>query len=143
MKISLSIYNSILFGELRPWLDSNRTQEVFRQKLNPAFRWEKGTPEDFEKALNEALKDHPLLMDDDEVLIEIEENKIIISSVKDKIFEPLIDIDIPPFFTDKTEYYYYLIKNEGTRLINKINKAIELCETANLAKSAINDTLTE
>ena len=77
MKISLSIYNSILFGELRPWLDSNRTQEVFRQKLNPAFRWEKGTPEDFEKALNEALKDHPLLMDDDEVLIEIEENKII------------------------------------------------------------------
>lgn len=141
MKISLSIYNSILFGELRPWLDSNRTQEVFRQKLNPAFRWEKGTPEDFEKALNEALKDHPLLMDDDEVLIEIEENKIIISSVKDKIFEPLIDIDIPPFFTDKTEYYYYLIKNEGTRLINKINKAIELCETANLAKSAINDTL--
>jgi hypothetical protein len=109
MKISLSIYNSILFGELRPWLESNRTQEVFRQKLNPAFRWEKGTPEDFEKALNEALKDHPLLMDDDEVLIEIEENKIIISSVKDKIFEPLIDIDIPPFFTDKTEYYYYLI----------------------------------
>lgn len=141
MKISLSIYNSILFGELRPWLESNRTQEVFRQKLNPAFRWEKGTPEDFEKALNEALKDHPLLMDDDEVLIEIEENKIIISSVKDKIFEPLIDIDIPPFFTDKTEYYFYLIKNEGTRLINKINIAIELCETANLAKSAINDTL--
>jgi len=141
MKISLSIYNSILFGELRPWLESNRNQEEFHQKLNPAFRWEKGTPEDFEKALNEALKDHPLLMDDDEVLIEIEENKIIISSVKDKIFEPLIDIDIPPFFTDKTEYYYYLIKNEGTRLINKINIAIELCETANLAKSAINDTL--
>ncbi len=141
MKISLSIYNSILFGELRPWLENNRTQEVFRQKLNPAFRWEKGTPEDFEKALSEALKDHPLLLDDDEVLIEIEENKIIISSVKDKIFEPLIDIDIPPFFTDKTEYYYYLIKNEGTRLVNKINKAIELCETANLAKSAINDTL--
>lgn len=80
-------------------------------------------------------------MDDDEVLIEIEENKIILSSVKDKIFEPLIDIDIPPYYTDKTEYYYFLIKNEGTRLINKINMAIELCETANLAKSAINGTL--
>lgn len=141
MKISLSIYNSILFGELRPWIESNKSQDVFHQKLNPAFMLEKGTLEEFEKAICEALKDHPLLMEDEEVLIEIEDNKVLVSSVKDKIFEPLINIDIPPFFTDKTEYYYYLIKNEGTRLVHKSYKAIELCENANLAKSAINDTL--
>lgn len=142
MKISLNIYNSILFGELRPWLESNNSQETFRQKLNPSFRCEKGTPEEFEKALGEALKGHPLLMDDnDELIIEVEENKIKVTSKKDMIFEPLIDIDIPPYYNDKTEYYYYLIKNEGTRLIYNINKALEFCEPANLAKSAINDTL--
>ena len=142
MKISLNIYNSILFGELRPWLESNNSQETFRQKLNPSFRCEKGTPEEFEKALGEALKGHPLLMDDDdELIIEVEENKIKVTSKKDMIFEPLIDIDIPPFYNDKTEYYYYLIKNEGTRLIYNINKTIEFCEPANLAKSAINDTM--
>ena len=113
----------------------------FPSETKPLIRCEKGTPEEFEKALGEALNGHPLLMDDDELIIEVEENKIKVTSKKDVIFEPLIDIDIPPYYNDKTEYYYYLINNEGTRLIFNINKVIEFCEPANLAKSAINDTM--
>jgi hypothetical protein len=103
---------------------------------------EKGNLDEFNKAIAEALKNMPILIEDDEeILVDFDDSTINVTLVKNEIFEPLIDIDIPPFFTDKTEYYYYLIKNEGTKLVNNVNNAIELCETANLAKSAINDTL--
>ena len=143
MKITLSVYNSILFGELRPWLRTNKDQKKFQQKLNPVFRWDKGkSVEDFEKALNDALKDHPLLPPgDEEVLIEFEGNKVSVIPTSSEIFEPLIDIDIRPSYNPKTEYYYYLIRNEGTRLTHRLYQAIDNCKTANLAKSAINLTL--
>lgn len=141
MKIDLSIYNRILFGDLRPWLDTNKSEEKFRQKLNPSFKVPKGGAAAFEKAINTALKDHPILLKEDDYIFEIEEDKIKISSVRDEIFEPLIDIDIPPHFNNKTEFYYYLIKNEGTRLMNNLNKALHLCEKEKDAKYLINSTL--
>ena len=59
MKISLNILNIILFGVLRPWLEINNSQDTFREKLNPSFRNEKETPEEFERELGESLKGHP------------------------------------------------------------------------------------
>lgn len=49
MKIDLSIYNRILFGDLRPWLDTNKSETMFQQKLNPSFRVPKGSASAFEK----------------------------------------------------------------------------------------------
>lgn len=141
MKIDLSIYNRILFGDLRPWLDTNKSETKFQQKLNPSFRVPKGGAAAFEKAINNALKDHPVLLTEEDYIFEIEEDKIKVTSVKDEIFEPLIDIDIPPHFSYKTEFYYYLIRNEGTRLMNNLNKAVQVCSNENEAKFLINTTL--
>jgi hypothetical protein len=141
MKIDLSIYNRILFGDLRPWLKENQSEEKFQQKLNPSFRATKGDITAFEKAINTALKDHPALLTEEDYILEIEEDKIKMTAVKDEIFEPLIDIDIPPHFNYKTEFYYYLIKNEGTRLMNNLNKAVQVCGNENEAKFLINTTL--
>jgi hypothetical protein len=141
MKIDLGIYNRILFGDLRPWLDTNKSDTKFQQKLSPSFRVPKGGAEAFDKAISNALRDHPFLLVDDDYIFEIEEDKIKFSSVKDEIYEPLIDIDIPPHFNYKTEFYYYLIKNEGTRLMNNLNKALQVCSNENEAKFLINSTL--
>ncbi len=141
MKIDLSIYNRILFGDLRPWLDTNKSEAKFQQKLNPSFRVPKGGAEAIEKAFANALKDHPISLTEEDYIFEIAEDKIKITSVKDEIFEPLIDIDIPPYFNYKTEFYYYLIKNEGTRLMNNLNKALQICNNENEAKFLINTTL--
>jgi hypothetical protein len=141
MKIDLNIYNRILFGDLRPWLKENQSETKFQQKLTPSFRVPKGGGDAFEKAILNALKDHPILLTDEDYIFEIEEDKIKVVSVKDEIFEPLIDIDIPPHFNHKTEFYYYLIKNEGTRLMNNLNKAVQVCSNENEAKFLINTTL--
>jgi len=77
----------------------------------------------------------------EDYIFEIEDDKIKVTSVKDEIFEPLIDIDIPPHFNYKTEFYYYLIRNEGTRLMNNLNKAVQVCNNENEAKFLINTTL--
>jgi hypothetical protein len=95
----------------------------------------------FEKALAAAFKDHPISLTDGDYIFEIEEDKIKVSSVKDEIFEPLIDIDIPPHFNFKTEFYYYLIKNEGTRLMNNLNKALQVLTSESEIKFLINSTL--
>lgn len=141
MKIDLSIYNRILFGDLRPWLDTNKSETKFQQKLSPSFRVPKGGGDAIEKAIVNALKDHPIFLTDEDYIFEIEEDKIKVTSVKDEIFEPLIDIDIPPHFNHKTEFYYYLIKNEGTRLMNNLNKAVQVCNNENEAKFLISTTL--
>jgi len=141
MKIDLEIYDRILFGDLRPWIESNKSEAKFQQKLSPSFRVTKGGADVFEKAFNKALQDNPHFLLDRDYTFEIEEDKIKFSSVKDEIFEPLIDIDIPPHFNYKTEFYYYLIKNEGTRLMNNLNKALQVCVNENEAKFLINSTL--
>lgn len=143
MEIDLTIYNRILFDDLRPWLKENQSEEKFRQKLSPQFKFPKGGTAAFEKALKEALKDHPYLKAQEDYIIEIEGDKIKISGIKDEIFEPLIDIDTPPPFNHTTEFYYYLIKNEATRLMNNLAKALHLCETETDGKFLVNQTLSK
>ena len=124
--MDLKIFNSILFGELQPYSGQNKEEKYFADKLKPSFVMP-GNVEEFEEALNKALKDHPLLLEKEEYFINLnpEEGRIEIKSVRDEIFEPLIDIDIPPHFNATTEYYYYLIKNEGTRAVHELAKEIQ------------------
>ena len=124
--MELKIFNSILFGELQPFNGENREEKHFADKLRPSFQMP-GNVDEFEEALNKAIADHPLLLEKEEYFINLnpDEGTIEIKSIKDEIFEPLIDIDIPPHFNATTEYYYYLIKNEGTRAIHELAKEVQ------------------
>ncbi len=143
MKIDLKLYNSILYGDLRPWLEANKSDEKFLQILSPSFKVPKGGPDAFMIALNKAMENNPHFLIEDDYVLEFSENKIKISSMGDEIFEPLINIDIPPYFSPRTEFYYYLIRNEGTRMMNNLNKAIEVCKTEADANFLVKGTLTK
>ena len=51
MKLDLSIYQSILFYDLRPWLDSNKDDNRFRAKLSPNFKNPLENSIDFDNAI--------------------------------------------------------------------------------------------
>lgn len=129
MKIDLSLYNRILFGDLRPWIESNKTEEKFRRTLTPAFKSLTSDITSFEKALATALKSFPVSQQEDDYIFEIDEDNKKFQSVPDEIFEPLIEIQLPEPPSPKAEFYSILIRLEGTRLINNLNKAIQVLPT--------------
>ena len=141
MKIDLKTFNSILFAELRPWLNSNKSREKFQQRLTPAFRQEKGNPKEFEKLLPSALQDFPGVLAGNEVIYEMEEKNMVSVAPFVAVQEALIEFDIPPFSNAKTEFYFYLIKNEGTRQIHNINLAFRESLTSNIARAIVNNIL--
>jgi len=134
--MELKIFNSILFGELQPFTGENKNEEYFANKMNPKISVS-ANMDNFEEQLNLVLKDHPLFSEPGEYLFNLnpEENKIEITSQKAEIFEPLIDIDIPPTFNCTTEFYLYLITNEArkvkTKLISEISTASNQIDALN------------
>jgi hypothetical protein len=141
MKIDLKIFHSILFAELRPWLLNNKSQDKFQRRLTSAFRQEKGDPKEFEKLLPSALQDFPGVLAGNEVIFELDEKSMVSAAPYVTVQEALIEFDIPQFSNSKTEFYYYLIKNEGTRQIHNINLAFRESLTTNIARAIVNKTL--
>ena len=68
--MDLKIFNSILFGELQPYSGQNKEEKYFADKLKPSFVMP-GNVDEFEEALNKALKDHPLLLEKEEYFINL------------------------------------------------------------------------
>ena len=122
MKIDLSIYQSILFGDLRPWLDSNRLEDKFKAKLTINFKYPNQTAEAFDDAINKALKDFQGTLNEEDYIFEIESDNEEFKNFPDEILYPLIEINTEEPANNKTSFYYYLIKNEATRLINNLYK---------------------
>ncbi|MBX7141430.1 MAG: hypothetical protein K1X63_10170 [Chitinophagales bacterium] len=141
MKIELSTYHAILFGGLRPWLQPNRSLELFKQKLTNDFRFEHGNIRTYEKARAAALKEYELLSNDEEVILEIDETKTSGNVSALPVVSALINLHGTPHYNFKTEFYYFLIQNEGTRFIHYLSNAVEGYATENLAVFLVNTTL--
>lgn len=142
--MDLRIFDSIIFGELRPFFGENKNEAYFTSKLNPQFTLPDNM-EQFEDQLRIALKDHPLLLDSEEYLIKLnpDEKVIEITSIRDDIFEPLIDIDIQPPFNSTTEFYYYLIKNVEARSLSKLFSEVNAVGNPIDAKFIIQKTISQ
>lgn len=136
---SIKIYQSILFGNLRPWLDKNQSADFYSSKITPALKSETGLTNQYFTAICQIF---PELSGEDEVNnteeIVKEEG---ISDNHTQITTPLIHYELPVAYNPKTEFYYYLIKNEGTRFINFIHNAITSSQTGNIARSLVNEAL--
>jgi hypothetical protein len=122
MKIDLSIYQSILHSDLRPWLDTNKDDNRFKAKLTPNFKTPSQTSIDFENALNKALIDYKSTLNEEDYLFDLPDDQLQFNGVVDEILYPLIEIRADEPTNNKTIFYYYLIKNEATRLINNLYK---------------------
>src|SRR5690242_917391 len=112
MKVDLTIYNRILFDDLRPWLDGNKAESKFQPKLTPSFKNPKAGSIAFDKAINTALRDFVNITSTDDYIFEIAEDNKKFKTLRDEIFQPLIEVEIEPPSTHKAEFYYYLIRNE-------------------------------
>ena len=122
MKIDLSIYQSILYYDLRPWLDSNKDDNRFRAKLTPNFKNPTESSIDFDNAINKALIDYKSTLNEEEYLFELADDQVQFNGVVDEILYPLIVVIADEPTNNKATFYYYLIKNEATRLINNLYK---------------------
>lgn len=115
--IELSLFNSILHGSLRPWkLDTSNTKYYSRMVSNSSFTSLKGGITQFEKELIEIANEHKFNIS------KVESFQIYFDNAQQ---DSLIEIDLPliimvePQPTNVTaRFYYYLIKNEVTRLTN-------------------------
>ncbi|MCB0515386.1 MAG: hypothetical protein KDD49_04920 [Bacteroidetes bacterium] len=122
MKIDLSIYQSILHSDLRPWLDSNKDDNRFRVKLSSNFKNPPQTLLDFDNAINKALIDFKSTLNEEEYLFEFPDDQVQFNGVVDEILYPLIEIKAQVPTNNKAIFYFYLIRNEATRLINNLYK---------------------
>jgi len=127
--MDLKIFESILFGNHRPWIEQNREEEKFEKIMNPKISITARSEEQFFKELYKLLELHPRILAGEPFKIEFPENKpgpIIIDlyAEENEIFEELIDINIQPSFDYKTEYYYEFIVSVGNQIIKDIGKAV-------------------
>lgn len=115
--IELSLFNSILDGSLRPWkLDTSNTKYYSRMVSNSSFTSLKGGITQFEKELIEIANEHKFNIS------KVENFQIYFDNAQQ---DSLAEIDSPLIIMVETQptnviarFYFYLIKNEVTRLTN-------------------------
>lgn len=122
MIITLSIYQRILFEDLRPWLPENQSDNKFKAKLTPSFKNPDKTAKAFDDAISKALKDFKNTSSDNDYLFEIEDDNKNFKTIEDEILYPLLESDTPELTNNKVNFYFYLIRNESIRLINNLYK---------------------
>jgi hypothetical protein len=122
MIITLSIYQRILFEDLRPWLQENQSVNKFKAKLTPSFKNPDKTAKAFDEAISKALKDFKNTSSDNDYLFEIENDNKNFKNIEDEILYPLLETDAPELTNNKVNFYFYLIRNESIRLINNLYK---------------------
>lgn len=126
MNIALSIYQRILFEDLRSWLPENQSDNKFKAKLTPSFKNPDKTSKAFDEEINKALKDFNNKSSANDYLFEIENDNKNFKVIEDEILYPLIETDTPELINNKVNFYFYLIRNESLRLINYLYKILRL-----------------
>jgi hypothetical protein len=126
MTVKPIIFEKILFGELSPWRNDNSSESKFRDILNYNVRANKDNPGLFFKALKDSFRGYHIDFKIDH--LSIIEN--IASLAKYAELQTYFDIlSIPAYFNKASEFYYYLIKNECSRIRIAIAINIENCKT--------------
>jgi hypothetical protein len=117
MKISLKIFDSILFQELNPNRDYNKQVAVFKEMLNDNLRLYKDDPAMFYSKLPDAIKTYYPYLDLPTYTITTPGEMLILPTR----FELL---KISQYFDKITEFYSYLIDNECSRIFDAISFSI-------------------
>lgn len=115
--MELKIFNSILFGELRPWLNENRDDKKFSQGLIPEIT-NPQTPAGFKTALAKIIPAH--LLEDETLKIYRQPENIQEPFIK----APIALIDAPQPNNPATRFYAHLISNEATFVISELHQVL-------------------
>lgn len=110
----LIIFENIIFRSLRPWKQENLNERDYLTYLKvKGFTNQQLSIDEFKVAVETIFPKDKYTQDKDFELYELDQSPDTIN-----IVSPLINIELPKAQNSKCRFYYYLITNEVTRLMN-------------------------
>jgi hypothetical protein len=138
MKINLNIFDSILFGDLRPWLSENFHHERFKSKATPVFCFKGTNAIDCLSSIFTVLKNMDITIPESNSIYEVNDSDIDLIQADDLIKGPLIELEYRSFTNPKTEFYYHLIKSFSSCLISNLHLIVNHSDAKSVDKYIIN-----
>jgi hypothetical protein len=119
--MTLTIFKSIIYGDLKPWTSNAVNEKFYRQNLSPSFIKPTHSINEYYKALKELHKDKPNLFKEDGLEIYLAQPD---TDIHQEILYPLVEISLENPTTSTQKFYHYLLSNEATRLTDRVFKSI-------------------
>ena len=119
--MELTIFNNIIYGDLKPWSSSAIDEKFYRQNLTKEFIKPTSTINSYYDVLKELHRDKPNLFKEDGLEVYIQQKD---TDRKVEILNPLIKLDLKEPTSSTQKFYYYLLTNGTTRLTNRIFKCV-------------------
>lgn len=119
--MELTIFKSIIYGDLKPWASNAVNEKFYRQNLSPSFLKPTYTISEYYKALKELHKDKPNLFKEDGLEIYIIQPN---TDMSHEILYPLMEVSLEEPTTSTQKFYHFLLYNETTRLTDRVFKCI-------------------
>ena len=115
--MELTIFKSIVYGELKPWASNAINEKFYRQNLPTNFIKPTPTINEYYKALKELHKDKPNLFKEDGLEIYMAQPN---TEISHEILYPLVEVTLAEPITTTQKFYHFLLFNEATRLTNRV-----------------------
>lgn len=119
--MELTIFKSIIYGDLKPWASNAVNEKFYRQNLSPSFLKPTYTISEYYKALKELHKDKPNLFKEDGLEIYLIQPN---TDMSHEILYPLMEVSLEEPTTSTQKFYHFLLYNETTRLTDRVFKCI-------------------
>lgn len=119
--MELTIFKSIIYGDLKPWASDAVNEKFYRQNRSAKFIKPTQTINEYYKALKEIHKNKPNLFKEDGLEIYLLQAD---TEISHDILHPLVEIQLAEPTTATQRFYHYLLLNEATRLSDRVFKCI-------------------
>ncbi|MDC1324542.1 hypothetical protein N8216_00740 [Flavobacteriaceae bacterium] len=119
--MELTIFKSIIYGDLKPWASDAVNEKFYRQNRSAKFIKPTQTINEYYKALKEIHKNKPNLFKEDGLEIYLLQAD---TDISHDILHPLVEIQLAEPTTATQRFYHYLLLNEATRLSDRVFKCI-------------------
>lgn len=136
--MELVVFKNILYGELKPWQLANDTTKFYRQNLTAEFQNPKKSIQEYYMAFKELHSDKPGLFKADGLEVYLLQAD---TEIELNINAPLVETSLEAPLTTTQKFYHYLLKNETTRLTDRLfecfNKDISDIDKKGIVQGAV------
>jgi hypothetical protein len=119
--MELTIFKSIIYGDLKPWASDAFNEKFYRTYLSAKFIKPTNTINEYYKALKEIHKNKPNLFKEDGLEIYVLQPD---TDISHDILHPLVEIKLDEPTSATQRFYHHLLYNEATRLTDRVFKCI-------------------
>jgi len=119
--MEITIFDSIIYGDIKPWYTNATREKFYRQNLSPNFIKPTIKINDYYNELKILHYDKPDLFRNDGLEIYLEQPDTYTSH---EILHPLVEVYLEEPNTASQRFYHYLLYNEATRLTDRVFKCV-------------------